>query len=294
VQKIPVRRVSETPDALVFAFDLVRDAQDDASRKSWDSLLNTQRDWIMKLHVAVGVGKSPPRLVDVKDTVQIYVVKAESVYTMLVIALAILVVSLRLLVTRSQMLKDGKTGLYSLGKSQMAFWGLLVVLTFASVWILTGTMERISAQVLILLGISATTGLGAVLIGRDDQQKKVADRQQLDQLTTERDALKAKPAAGTPLTTAETARLNAVETEIKALEDRIKASQPQGFWKDIVNDGNGASFHRMQVVIWTLVLGGVFIRTVMQTISMPEFPDTLLVLMGISNGTYLGFKTAEK
>jgi hypothetical protein len=50
----------------------------------------------------------------------------------------------------------------------------------------------------------------------------------------------------------------------------------------------------VQVVIWTLVLGAVFVRSVLQTISMPEFPETLLVLMGISNATYLGFKTAEK
>jgi len=28
--------------------------------------------------------------------------------------------------------------------------------------------------------------------------------------------------------------------------------------------------------------------------SMPEFPETLLVLQGISAGTYLGFKIPEK
>jgi hypothetical protein len=50
----------------------------------------------------------------------------------------------------------------------------------------------------------------------------------------------------------------------------------------------------LQVVIWTLVLGVVFVVSVIQTMSMPEFPGSLLILMGVSNVTYLGFKIPEK
>ena len=56
----------------------------------------------------------------------------------------------------------------------------------------------------------------------------------------------------------------------------------------------GMSFHRVQVVIWTVVLGAVFIRSVTNGMSMPEFSETLLALLGISNGIYLGFKIPEK
>ena len=42
------------------------------------------------------------------------------------------------------------------------------------------------------------------------------------------------------------------------------------------------------------MLGGFFIWSVCKVISMPEFSPTLLVLMGITNGTYLGFKPQEK
>jgi hypothetical protein len=66
------------------------------------------------------------------------------------------------------------------------------------------------------------------------------------------------------------------------------------FWSDICSDGNGLGFHRLQVVIWTLILGAVFVWSVAQVASMPEFPETLLVLQGISAGTYLGFKIPEK
>ena len=74
-----------------------------------------------------------------------------------------------------------KDGPYSLGKSQMAFWGLLVVLTFAGVWVLADTMERIPPQVLILLGISGATGLSAVVIG---ENKKVGKQSEIHNAIT--------------------------------------------------------------------------------------------------------------
>ena len=54
-------------------------------------------------------------------------------------------------------------------------------------------------------------------------------------------------------------------------------------------------FHRFQMMTWTLILGVIFIFGVFQQLAMPKFDATLLALMGISSGTYLGFKwpTAE-
>jgi hypothetical protein len=45
--------------------------------------------------------------------------------------------------------------------------------------------------------------------------------------------------------------------------------------------------------VWTLVLGGVFVWGVYRNMSMPEFDASLLTLMGISAGTYVGFKFPE-
>jgi hypothetical protein len=42
------------------------------------------------------------------------------------------------------------------------------------------------------------------------------------------------------------------------------------------------------------VLGLVFIRSVLLQLVMPDFDTTLLGLMGISSGTYIGFKFPEK
>jgi len=45
---------------------------------------------------------------------------------------------------------------------------------------------------------------------------------------------------------------------------------------------------------WTAILGLVFIFSVYGNLAMPTFNGTLLALLGISSGTYVGFKIPEK
>lgn len=71
-------------------------------------------------------------------------------------------------------------------------------------------------------------------------------------------------------------------------------SKSQGFLKDIISDCNGVSIHRFQMVVWTVILGVFFIRSVFSNLSMPQINDSMLVLMGISSGTYVGLKIPEK
>jgi hypothetical protein len=67
----------------------------------------------------------------------------------------------------------------------------------------------------------------------------------------------------------------------------------QGFMKDVLSDREGISLHRFQMFVWTIVLGIIFVVSVYRSLEMPEFSATLLGLMGISSGTYLGFKVPE-
>jgi len=67
-----------------------------------------------------------------------------------------------------------------------------------------------------------------------------------------------------------------------------------GFLRDVMSDQTGISIHRFQMFAWTLILGVIFIASVYKNLEMPEFSATLLGLMGISSGTYLGFKVPEK
>jgi hypothetical protein len=70
--------------------------------------------------------------------------------------------------------------------------------------------------------------------------------------------------------------------------------ESHGFFKDILSDHNGVSIHRFQMVIWTLLLGVFFLRAVLKNLAMPQFDENLIILMGVSSGTYLGLKIPEK
>jgi len=61
-----------------------------------------------------------------------------------------------------------------------------------------------------------------------------------------------------------------------------------------ISDAEGISLHRFQMAIWTVVLGIIFVAAVYNNLAMPELSSTLLALMGISGGTYIGFKFPEK
>ncbi|MCC7123437.1 MAG: hypothetical protein IT178_01205 [Acidobacteria bacterium] len=71
------------------------------------------------------------------------------------------------------------------------------------------------------------------------------------------------------------------------------APATQGFLTDILQEGTGASLPRLQMAVWTIVLILIFGRAISRTLVMPEFSATLLGLMGISGGTYVGFKLPD-
>jgi hypothetical protein len=65
------------------------------------------------------------------------------------------------------------------------------------------------------------------------------------------------------------------------------------FLKDILTDGGVLGLHRFQMVAWTVVLFFIFWGAVWNKLALPEFDNTLLALMGVSAGAYLGFKVPE-
>ena len=191
---------------------------------------------------------------------------------------------------------------FSLGLVQMAFWFYLALAAYVYILVSTRQIHIPMGSVLGLLGISSTTGLAAIAV---DRQKNTAAQNQKDILLADQASLTARI---NYLTSNNSATGSAEETELREKRARLAevasrltqlppASAPaasKGFLEDILNDGDGVSFHRFQIVIWTIVLGAVFVWAVFRNISMPEFDASLLTLMGISAGTYVGFKFPEK
>jgi hypothetical protein len=93
---------------------------------------------------------------------------------------------------------------------------------------------------------------------------------------------------------AKEARLKVIDPEIDENMLSLKLKTSEGFRLDILSDTNGISFHRLQMFVWTLVLGLLFVYSVWSRLTMPEFSATLLALQGLTAGTYLGFKIPEK
>ncbi|WP_344676433.1 hypothetical protein [Paraburkholderia graminis] len=74
----------------------------------------------------------------------------------------------------------------------------------------------------------------------------------------------------------------------------IAPLRSKGFLTDLVTDVNGPTIARWQIVVWTLALATIYVSSTYSTLELPEFGTTLLSLMGISSGVYLGFKVPEK
>lgn len=65
------------------------------------------------------------------------------------------------------------------------------------------------------------------------------------------------------------------------------------FITDIVSDSNGANLHRLQMVMWTLVLAVIYLWQMWTDLKLPDFDGETFGLMGISASTYVWFKKKE-
>jgi hypothetical protein len=226
-----------------------------------------------------------------------------------VIGLVLLLIAVLVLGWQSDLLRDVTHGRppapakppYSLGRVQMAWWFCLVIAAYVYICLITKEINILTGTAMALIGISAGTGLASVFV---DNQKIADEENQKISLQSERGVVQARiaaltaaaPAAGTPEALELQDRQKRL-AEINALLNKFPAvhviPSSKGFL-DILKDGEGLSFHRFQIAVWTVVLGLVFIKSAFLDLVMPEFDTTLLGLMGISSGTYIGFKFPEK
>jgi hypothetical protein len=242
-----------------------------------------------------------------------------------IVALVVVSLTLVLLVwlaRKTNLIRDGgtcpvpgKLRPYNLGRTQMAFWFFLIYASYMTIWLITDALDTITGSLLALMGISAGTALSEAMIdsskmdaSSDQLQALMAEKQALEQsipeVQAQVDALNAK-ATLLPDDTSNRDSLNnqlqtrrqrlaEVNQQIQSLTPAAGAGVSKGFLRDVLSDASGYSFHRFQIFAWTIVLGIIFVSSVYNNLTMPEFSVTLLGLMGISSGTYIGFKFPEK
>lgn len=196
---------------------------------------------------------------------------------------------------------DGRMPL-SLARTQMAFWFFFVFGAFFFLWLVTGRTDTLNSSILTLIGISAGTAVGSAFLdqthGRDlhgnvavDLAQPEAEGKILQRLAGEledkREALKNAKQKG------DAALAKTMESEIETLTSQIEFFR-WPLWRvamqDLLNESGIVSFHRFQMVVWTVVLGIIFLYDVYSRGTMPNFDAALLGLMGVSAGTFIGFK----
>lgn len=301
--------------------------RNDENKKLW-SLLLYDPLFEPKETIAAGIGKGGdrplPRAAGANTRLALRKLWVDWTTWIWLAVLVAVVVILILYAQRTDLLREGPTlgGVrqpYSLARTQMAWWFVLVVIGYVFIWLATGDRDSIPGSLLGLLGISAATALAAVAIaapgGRAGTMRKLIGdeieatdesivRIDADLVATEQRIAEAK-AAGRP-----TASLEALQTSLRRKREEAEALRARlvdqrsgvtsivrsrGLWLDMVTDDRGAvALDRLQIVVWTVVLGGLFLFGVLWELSMPEFNATLLALMGISSGTYIGFKLPNK
>jgi hypothetical protein len=196
----------------------------------------------------------------------------------------------------------GVHGAYSLSKSQGALWFFVILASYLLIGLVTGNFtDSINSTALILLGIGAGTVIGSAVIGgaketQDADKTNAAianEKAKLEKLDAERIEIEKKLNANPP--EAEEKQLQEKKSEIdRSASAYLKLlGENEHFLSDILSDANGVSFHRFQMAAWTFVLGLIFVKGVYENLAMPEFNTTLMGLLGLSAGTYLGLKIPE-
>lgn len=273
-EQLPAGAGEEEKDWLVtfrLTFPVTRDLSSDKGKESWKKLLGGLGKERKVVPVSIGLINGPP----LPSTYQAEFVRLGATrLTIFIVVAALLGAGFVAVAQRTGALRDkepapkdedGKDTIrpheraYSLSRTQIALWTLLVVYAYLFIWLITGEYNtEIPRTILAILGISAGTYATAAAIDKE-KEKANADK---------------------PATKKETKGATVAKTE--------------GVFPDLFSISGGAGLHRVQFGLWSIVLMVVFAVTVYDTLAMPQFDASLLGLMGISSAAYAGMKVPEK
>jgi hypothetical protein len=164
----------KTADTLMWIpFQLKRDT---TTKAAWDYLYKLTDSWTknsLTIHTTVAwEGMLPVKVLkkDLHNTELTLTYFNKTAFIWMTSIYLVLIIALGILIVKSDILKEGKGGAYSLAQTQLAFWTVLVIGGFVYSLILTDIPSTLNTSILILLGISMTTNGTASYI---DYYKKV-------------------------------------------------------------------------------------------------------------------------
>jgi hypothetical protein len=230
------------------------------------------------------------------------------------VAVAAVIVAVLAAAKRTNLLRDSllpqlpqREQTYSLGRSQMAFWFVIIFGSYLFLYVLLHDYNTLTTQSLVLMGFSAGTAVFAVAldksketpIGKANEDLRAIglnsyeDVTRLENEITQRNNQLQTVSDSTTRLKLQT-EITDRQAKLRTWREKTAPYKSQGWWKDVTTDLNGPTLHRVQIVFWSIALGWIFLVQVYQTLTMPSFSDTLLGLMGVTSAGYLGFKYPEQ
>jgi hypothetical protein len=201
-------------------------------------------------------------------------------------------------------LVTGEDGRPSTSKFQLLVWTAAVVFAFLAIYQIQfssgyhGVVPSIPANLLIAMGISVASAVSAKSIAVKSQAKADAAKAK----AADDAAAKVKAAA----VVAATAGLPAPAALPNIPAQLVSQS---GIFAD---DSGAPDLGKVQVILWTVIAVGVFLSKVFAIIhcpgcpyidpqtgtatyalGLPDIDQTLMILMGLGHGAYIGKKIAE-
>lgn len=278
------------------------------SRTVWTDLLGAPEGLQRQVTFSIGPVDGSPFDSIYDETRRVPLTVISPVYGGIALALVLvtLAVFVQLARTTSIIRKPGP-GLrpYDLGRFQMAVWFFLIYLSYTAIWLVTDATDTINPSLLALLGISAGTALSEAVIDAggapaqaSHENPLLAERRQLLQTLNARELWQdPDEAGGGDLRARQQAarqRLSQIDRQLQATQSPTTEAVSKGLLHDLLSDEHGYRFDRFQIFAFTLILGVIFLSGVYNNLSMPELSPTLLGLMGLSSGTYIGFKLPDR
>jgi hypothetical protein len=201
--------------------------------------------------------------------------------TLLVLLLIIIWLTLKYDLLKDQSLATPKP--YSFARVQLAWWSIIILSSFITVFLLTGEIPTFDTSTLVVLGISALTTASARIIDISDTSNAsasavsaVTSAAAATAAVNTANAANAAKNAANPANvavksaaddTAAAAAIAATAASAAAASSADKAilnrNLPgENLILDILSDKNGVNIHRLQAAIFNLVIGIWFLSEV--------------------------------
>jgi low affinity Fe/Cu permease len=199
----------------------------------------------------------------------------------------------------------------SLSHVQLAIWFIVVFGSYIYLWVITGDLNTLSTSGLYFVGIAIVTTMGSTAIqGMSTSDKEVAaynnmlaPRLEMDRVTIVSLVDQAEASARKRWEELRQSGLSSEEQlnhdafrnwdDLRRQKEYLATPLIYRWLVDLLSENGEVTLHRFQMLAWTLGLAFIFCVRVFADLTMPTFPGEVLGLMGISAGTYLGFRVPE-